>query len=89
MKVTNALVSVIVVTNGSGGHLRKCLDSLKGQDYQAMETIVIDNSLDPNLAAEINGLPIREGLFKPAQSLLRGFAKSGYSLEQRGIYPLS
>jgi GT2 family glycosyltransferase len=54
MKVTNALVSVIVVTNGSGGHLRKCLDSLKGQDYQAMETIVIDNSLDPNLAAEIN-----------------------------------
>lgn len=54
MNELNALVSIIVVTNGSGGHLRRCLDSLKGQDYPAMEVIVIDNSLDAEFISELS-----------------------------------
>lgn len=46
-------VSVIVVTCGAGGYLESCLDSLKEQTRREFETIVIDNSLNPNFSKEI------------------------------------
>lgn len=40
----NPLVSVIIPTYNSSQLLRRCLDSIKGQTYQNIELIVVDNN---------------------------------------------
>jgi len=50
---SNKTVSVVVVTAGIGGYLKPCLDSIRGQTYPPLETIVIDNSLNPDFAQKI------------------------------------
>jgi glycosyltransferase involved in cell wall biosynthesis len=50
---TNALVSVIVNTRNSAGHLRACLQSVKCQTYQAIELIVVDNPDTTDATREI------------------------------------
>ena len=49
---TSILVSVIIVTSGSKNYLWRCIDSIKAQSYSNLETIVIDNSLDPGLSVK-------------------------------------
>lgn len=44
-------VSAIVVTRGVGGYIRQCLESLNIQTHPAVETLVIDNSLNPSFAS--------------------------------------
>jgi len=46
-------VSIVIVTSGSRDYLRHCLDSVKAQSYPDCEVIVIDNSLNPGLSANI------------------------------------
>ncbi|MFH1128716.1 MAG: glycosyltransferase [Candidatus Omnitrophota bacterium] len=43
-KMSNQLVSIIIVTAGVKDYLWQCLDSLKEQTYPHLENIVIDNS---------------------------------------------
>lgn len=52
-KKSNQLISIIIVTAGSNEHIFRCLDSIKNQSYLNFETIVIDNSNNPNLAKSI------------------------------------
>jgi GT2 family glycosyltransferase len=52
-EASNKIVSVIVVTCGVNDYFKSCLDSLKSQTHPEIETIVIDNSLKPNLGQEI------------------------------------
>jgi len=42
-KMSNGLVSIIVVTAGVGDYLDLLLDSISKQTYQKSETIIIDN----------------------------------------------
>jgi GT2 family glycosyltransferase len=48
------LVSIIIVTSGSKDYLWHCIDSVKSQSYADLEVIVMDNSLNPDLAAKIS-----------------------------------
>ena len=51
--MSNRLVSVIIITKGKDKYLFSCLDSLKKQDYRAIEVMVIDNSLNPDFAKKL------------------------------------
>ena len=63
---SNKIVSIIVVTCGAGGYLKRCLDSIKAQTYPDLEIIVIDNSLKPEFSRQIqqNYSNIRLHIFK-------------------------
>jgi len=56
MIMSNRLVSIIIVTAGKDNFLKSCLESLFAQTYPDYEVIVIDNSLNPKLSAEIRQL---------------------------------
>jgi GT2 family glycosyltransferase len=47
-------VSIIIVTSGSGDYLKAALASVKEQDYRNQETIVVDNSLNPQFPLAVN-----------------------------------
>lgn len=53
LKVSNKLVSVIIVTKKISSYLEPCLDSLKNQTYNPAEIIVIDNSFDSDFSRKI------------------------------------
>jgi len=60
------LVSIIVVTIGSNGHIYSCLESIRKQVDQETETIVIDNSLEENASycsALNKGIRLSKGSF--------------------------
>ena len=48
------MVSVIIVTIGAKDYIRSCLDSLFEQTHLPCEIIVMDNSLAPDFALELN-----------------------------------
>jgi GT2 family glycosyltransferase len=50
------MVSVIIVTIGAKDYIRSCLGSLFEQTHLPCEIIVMDNSLQPNFALELNRL---------------------------------
>lgn len=50
------MVSAVIVTIGAKDYLKSCLDSLKQQSHLPFEIIVIDNSLKPGLAQDIQKL---------------------------------
>lgn len=50
---SNKIVSVVIATCATEDYLKKCLESLKAQSHSPQEAIVIDNSLNPNFAAEM------------------------------------
>jgi GT2 family glycosyltransferase len=50
-KMSNGLVSIVIVTAGVKDYLKSLLDSLSKQTYPVLETIIIDNSLNPGLKA--------------------------------------
>jgi len=54
LKVSNKIVSIIIVTCGIKNYLMSCLDSLREQVYKDFEIIVIDNSLNQNFSQEID-----------------------------------
>jgi len=43
------MVSIIVVAAGRGSYIKNCLDSLARQNYPFLDTIVVDNSLNPDI----------------------------------------
>ncbi|PIQ87812.1 MAG: hypothetical protein COV73_02160, partial [Candidatus Omnitrophica bacterium CG11_big_fil_rev_8_21_14_0_20_43_6] len=47
-------VSVVIVTIGAKDYIRGCLDSLLEQTHPPSEIMVIDNSLQPGFARELN-----------------------------------
>ncbi|MFA5276189.1 MAG: glycosyltransferase [Candidatus Omnitrophota bacterium] len=47
------LVSVVVVTNGVKEYWQACLEALTRQIYNAIELILVDNSLHPGLSLEV------------------------------------
>ncbi len=48
------LVTVVVVTVGKKNYLSKCLESIQNQSYPCLQIVVIDNSLNPQLAKKIS-----------------------------------
>jgi GT2 family glycosyltransferase len=48
------LVTVVVVSAGKKKYLSKCLESLQNQSYPFLQIVVIDNSLDSQLAKKIS-----------------------------------
>lgn len=46
----NELVSIVIVTSGTNDYLIDCLRSIKEQAYLNTQTIVIDNSLNPQFS---------------------------------------
>lgn len=62
-------ISVVIVTQGKGGYLASCLESLDKQSLQPQEAIIIDNS-SGRLGAEISlGLKLQTQIFTSPENL--------------------
>ncbi|MDD5594909.1 MAG: glycosyltransferase family 2 protein [Candidatus Omnitrophica bacterium] len=68
-ETSNVIVSIIIATSGAGGYLKKCLDSCLMQSFKNFELIVIDNSSNNSLGAEIQRLYPSVKLFRNPQPL--------------------
>lgn len=65
---SNKIVSVIIATCAAQDYLKHCLESLKAQTRPAQETIVIDNSLNPDFNQKITqGYPYVKLYVSPKQ----------------------
>jgi len=51
--MSNQLVSIVVVTAGTNGHIDSCLDSIRKQTHPKLEVTVIDNSLNQEFSHDI------------------------------------
>ncbi len=81
--MSNQLVSIIIVTAGSGKYIFHCLDSIKNQSYSDFETIVISNSTNSKLAEDIKKLYPKIILYTPSENLFYANAlNKGISLSK-------
>ncbi|MDD5729575.1 MAG: glycosyltransferase family 2 protein [Candidatus Omnitrophica bacterium] len=67
--MSNRLISIIIATAGKGGYLISCLESLNLQSHKTLETIVIDNSSDPELRAKLCRVYPQITVYRPKDKL--------------------
>lgn len=68
----NSLVSIIVPTCGAQNYFISCLSALSKQTYRPLEVIVINNSLDPDLARKAQSVCLFAKTYSSPQNLYYG-----------------
>ncbi|MDD5116445.1 MAG: glycosyltransferase family 2 protein [Candidatus Omnitrophica bacterium] len=81
-------VSIIIVTSGSGDYLKAALASVKEQDYRNQETIVVDNSLNPQLPLAVNSLLPSARVCSNSRNLYYGASQNIGIMMSRGEFVL-
>jgi len=68
MEGKSNIISIVVVTRNKD-YLKTCLDSIRNQSYPEIDTIVIDNSLNKDLASEIKRIYPEVNLYSSPSNL--------------------